>query len=528
MALTTAFARNGNRKAVPQTTADGSVSYEQGFGNLYALPPEEGGLFIDRAQFNQIMYDTTSAVISNQTSINTLNSKVTANTNSINTLNSKVADIESGVSTGVVNLTGNQTIAGVKTFSSPPVSATNPTANNQVANKAYVDSVGNTAVKLTGNQTIAGVKTFSSPVVVPNATANTHAVNLAQLNTKANANATVNLTGNQSIAGAKTFTSNITAPNITQMQNSISTLASQAEQAGNTLNTALKIVDFTKSSWGRKVITVGTSGADYDNLIDAINEAIKYQNNVREGSVLGDGFGGWNVTEVVVRLTTDLEISSTIRITLSSGFLTIDLNKKTIYCTGSGGFAIGRPNALVQIINGSIIKRDYSAPYSGTAIASYGLCIIGQSTSFINGSVDNTPGADGFVTIKGFEKGVWNGHTGIMQILANISDCQNCVYHANSPWTIIVGGTYSSNQAIDGTLATPIYAINGGNLAAIAGTISSNIASSGTAKPCVYIGYGTTATILNNVNINNQGIATKCNIASNTPTSSGIIYTSLF
>ena len=180
MALTTAFAKNGNKKAVPQTTADGSVSYDQGFGNLYALPPEEGGLFIDRAQFNQIMFDTTSAVISNQNSITTLNSKVTANQNSINTLNSKVADLESGVSTGVVNLTGNQTIAGIKTF--------------------------------------------SSPVVVPNATANTHAVNLAQLNTKANqattytktevnnlvnakanANATVNLTGNQTVAGNKTL-----------------------------------------------------------------------------------------------------------------------------------------------------------------------------------------------------------------------------------------------------------------------------------------------------------------------------------
>ncbi len=130
----------------------------------------------------------------------------------------------------VVNLTGNQTIAGVKTFSVPPVSATNPTANNQVANKAYVDSVvnakanANAVVALTGNQTIAGVKTFSSPVVVPNGTANTHAVNLAQLNTKANqattytktevdtrvnakanANAVVALTGNQTIAGVKTF-----------------------------------------------------------------------------------------------------------------------------------------------------------------------------------------------------------------------------------------------------------------------------------------------------------------------------------
>ncbi|EIX0910716.1 hypothetical protein MJJ79_000842 [Campylobacter coli] len=79
----------------------------------------------------------------------------TANNHATNLgqLNSKVA------------LSGNQTIAGVKTFSVPPVSATNPTANNQVANKSYVDTVGNSKVALSGNQTIAGVKTFSVPPV---------------------------------------------------------------------------------------------------------------------------------------------------------------------------------------------------------------------------------------------------------------------------------------------------------------------------------------------------------------------------
>ncbi|WP_170876361.1 hypothetical protein [Campylobacter coli] len=64
---------------------------------------------------------------------------------------------------GKVAKTGDETIAGVKTFSVPPVSATNPTANNQVANKSYVDTVGNSKVALSGNQTIAGVKTFSVP-----------------------------------------------------------------------------------------------------------------------------------------------------------------------------------------------------------------------------------------------------------------------------------------------------------------------------------------------------------------------------
>ncbi|EAJ5063746.1 hypothetical protein DKK28_08895 [Campylobacter coli] len=72
---------------------------------------------------------------------------------------------------GKVAKTGDETIAGVKTFSVPPVSATNPTANNQVANKSYVDTVGNSKVALSGNQTIAGVKTFNAaPVCSANPT----------------------------------------------------------------------------------------------------------------------------------------------------------------------------------------------------------------------------------------------------------------------------------------------------------------------------------------------------------------------
>lgn len=234
MALTKPFAQNGDKKAIPEnTTGDGSLSYETGFGGFYALPPEEGGLFIDRAQFNQLMYDTTSQVLANKTAIAT---KANAN--------------------ATVNLTGNQTIAGVKTFSSPPISATNPTANNQVANKAYVDTVGNTAVKLTGNQTIAGTKTFSSPVVVPDATATTHAVNLAQLNTKANWNAVVNLTDNQTIAGVKTFSSNITAPNITNLQSQMNSLVGDGKSPIILQNTAVSI-------------TAGTGG-DFTKLTDAL------------------------------------------------------------------------------------------------------------------------------------------------------------------------------------------------------------------------------------------------------------------
>ncbi|EAK6273323.1 hypothetical protein CEH11_05285 [Campylobacter coli] len=75
---------------------------------------------------------------------------------------------------GKVTKTGDETIAGIKTFSVPPVSETNPTANNQVANKSYVDTVGNSKVALSGNQTIAGIKTFNvAPVCSANPTEDT-------------------------------------------------------------------------------------------------------------------------------------------------------------------------------------------------------------------------------------------------------------------------------------------------------------------------------------------------------------------
>ncbi|EAK5364166.1 hypothetical protein CNN70_06355 [Campylobacter coli] len=90
--------------------------------------------------------------------VQAMDTKITEQINSAKTeLNSKIDN--------KVTKTGDETIAGVKTFSVPPVSATNPTANNQVANKSYVDTVGNSKVALSGNQTIAGVKTFNAAPV---------------------------------------------------------------------------------------------------------------------------------------------------------------------------------------------------------------------------------------------------------------------------------------------------------------------------------------------------------------------------
>jgi hypothetical protein len=65
----------------------------------------------------------------------------------------------------VVHDTGDETVAGIKTFSSIPVlPASDPTTDNQAARKAYVDGLDAANVKLTGTQIVAGTKTFSGTI----------------------------------------------------------------------------------------------------------------------------------------------------------------------------------------------------------------------------------------------------------------------------------------------------------------------------------------------------------------------------
>ena len=75
-----------------------------------------------------------------------------------------------------VKLTGDQTAAGIKTFSSSPIVPT-PTNINDAVNKTYTDSLDGANVKLTTDQSIAGIKTFSSSPIVPTPTIATQAAN---------------------------------------------------------------------------------------------------------------------------------------------------------------------------------------------------------------------------------------------------------------------------------------------------------------------------------------------------------------
>ena len=276
MALTKPFAENGDKKAIPQTTSDGSVSFDRGFGSFYALPPEEGGLFIDRAQFNQLMFDTTSQVLDNKQAITT---KANANA----------------------------------------------------------------TVNLTGNQTIAGIKTFSSPVVVPNGTANTHAVNLSQLNTKANQDTTYTKT-----------------------------------EVNNLVNAKIDSTKATKLLTENLVKTVGASGADFANLRQALEWAGQY-------SYSGGRF------KITLRCNADMPIPGAY-LPIGEALIVIDGQNNTFNCDNGYFMATESSAQNITIKNftlnyNSITNNQYGCAFQFT---NTGVSLQNITINIANSTIGNT------------------------------------------------------------------------------------------------------------------------------------------
>ena len=340
MALTKPFAENGDKKEIPQTTSDGSVSFNNGFGSLYALPPEEGGLFIDRAQFNQLMFDTTSQVLENK-------QQITAQTNRINEVNTTL--------TQSINTKANQDTTYTKTE-----------VNNLVNAKANANAV----VALSGNQTIAGIKTFRSPVVVPNATANTHAVNLAQLNTKANQ------------ANTYTKTETYTKAEVDDRVNGRATWDysyPKAEtytkiQANNLLNTKIDSTKATKLLTENLVKTVGASGADFATLREALQWASQYS------------YSGGRFT-ITLRCNADMG-SPGVYLPIGEALIVIDGQNNTFNC-GNEYFFTASMNPTENnggIFNSNITIKNFILNYNGITTSLYGCAF---QLAGINATFDN-------------------------------------------------------------------------------------------------------------------------------------------
>ena len=210
----------------------------------------------------------------------------------------------------VVKLTGDQTVAGIKTFSSLPViPTTTPTSNGQAASKKYVDdSVSGKAadtavVHNTGAETVAGVKTFSSIPVIPTdtptqngqvaskayvdaavagggggggGTSYTAGTGLQLVGTefsldsatqtavgavssKADDSAVVKLTGDQTVAGVKTFSSSPVVPTpTTDYQAATKKYVDDNAGGGGGTWTTVGTDEYTTTTWN--TLFSGTTG----------------------------------------------------------------------------------------------------------------------------------------------------------------------------------------------------------------------------------------------------------------------------
>ena len=223
MALTKPFAEQGEKKAISLTPdAEGTMNYQDGFGQRYSLPVKStisedgtitttGGLWIQREQFNQLMFDTTSAIIENQDNITQLNQDLgnkgdltTTNkdniVSAINELDSNIGDLQdlttteksnvvsaiNEIDSNYVRLDTEQTIPSVKTFSN-------------VVNFGSIVNVNGEAnfsdnIEMVNTPTITSPKTFQD--LIDN-----------ELITKAQSvSKFVDFDTNQSVTGLKTFT----------------------------------------------------------------------------------------------------------------------------------------------------------------------------------------------------------------------------------------------------------------------------------------------------------------------------------
>jgi hypothetical protein len=156
---------------------------------------------------------------------------------------------------GIVSLADAQTIAGIKTFSSPPVMSGASITASTIPSTAINNT---TFVTLTGAQTVAGVKTFSSAPVMSGASITASTIPSTAIN-----NTTfVTLTGAQTVAGVKTFSS----PPIMD-----GTSINAATIQDSALSSNVDLLNGTQTFTGAKTFTGGIDGSATQTITFGLN-----------------------------------------------------------------------------------------------------------------------------------------------------------------------------------------------------------------------------------------------------------------
>ena len=170
---------------------------------------------------------------------------------------------------GVVKTTGNQSIAGTKTFSSSPQvpTASAGDSSQKAASTAFVQNAVNAAgdsyVKTTGNQTVDGVKTFNSSPKAPTPATGDNSTKVATTAFVQDAISNANITASVPVTKVTaTWPANATSLTITDNSitatNLVVIVAPTTETAFDAV--ALAKITSTSQSAGRIVLTaLGTA-----------------------------------------------------------------------------------------------------------------------------------------------------------------------------------------------------------------------------------------------------------------------------
>lgn len=174
------------------TTTHDNIRVMPGINSLIEdpLPECAGNLNLGE---NSIIYDSSGSTVSST---------------ELGYLDGQTANISTTLA-GKVNNTGNETIAGIKTFSSFPIitTADSATTDYQAIHKKHFDD---RALVLTGNQSVAGVKTFSSSPIVPTPTSGTAVVNKTYADSLSGLQSYVTFDGTPTSGGTVIVSSNVT------------------------------------------------------------------------------------------------------------------------------------------------------------------------------------------------------------------------------------------------------------------------------------------------------------------------------
>ena len=176
-----------------------------------------------------------------------------------------------------------------------------PTADQDAANKRYVDNLNNQNVKLTGDQSIGGNKTFTQPITIPTPTTDNNAATKAYVD-----NAIQNITPgsggsidtsnfatlntNQTISGQKTFSNAIT---ITKTSGALQFKPGTNQPAYfEFYNGNSRIGYFGKGSASNNNLTLG---AQSGKLSIEAPQGTEIHNPVQFGTEIKAGYGGTTV-----------------------------------------------------------------------------------------------------------------------------------------------------------------------------------------------------------------------------------------